>query len=143
MAQSPDQLRKRPAAPPVPSVSIDAWTLKCLYNTSDYPRRVLAEEFVPLWTESSKPRGPDGERTVQVYYGLPADKLVLVKLQWFENSAGEITRSGWKEPKWMHFEGANFPLHSGGRWWQVVRRDVTELRPQTRSGALIWLKKRY
>lgn len=89
--------RKRPLEPTSYQVPVDAWTLNCLYNRSDYGDRIAAKEFVELFRETGRPK-PDGERTVQVYYGRSDDRLERVRLQWFEDASGAITRSGLKQP---------------------------------------------
>jgi hypothetical protein len=135
-------VRKKPYEPPSFPVTVDAWTLKCLYKLSDYQDRIANGEYIALHEEASSFRA-NGERSIQVYYGRQDDRLAMVRLQWFENSAGEITRSGLKEPKWMHLGGVSYHVHGGDAWWQKLRRDLTNLKYDTTSPTLIWLKKRY
>jgi hypothetical protein len=134
--------RKRPVEPDGYPITVDAWTLKCLYNRSDYRNRVESGQFVELYRESSK-RRTNGEMTVQVYYGRSDDRLAMVRLQWFENEHGEIVRSGMKEPKWMYLDGFAFHMHRGDRSWERLRRDLTSFRPDTSDPRLIRLKKKY
>jgi hypothetical protein len=133
---------KKPSTPPGPIINVDAWTLKCLYNQSDYAQRIASGEFVPLHEESSKWRA-DGERTIQVYYGRPSDRFLMVRLQWFENEQGEITRSGMKEPKHLYLNGIDYHAYGGNRWWERLRRDPTGLWPDTKNDRLIAAKKAY
>lgn len=123
-------------------MTVDAWTLKCLYNRSDYPQRIESGEFVSLYEKSSKPRA-NGERTVQVYYGRPTDRFLMVRLQWFENAEGEILRSGLKEPKHMCLDGIDYHMHGGDTCWQQFRRDPTNVIPRTANNFVICMKKQY
>ena len=134
--------RKKPYTPqPSHQITVDAWTLKCLYNTSDYHQRIESGEWVALHTEPGRFRG--GERSIQVYYGRQDDRLARVVLQWFENEAGEITRSGLKEPKWMYLDGVAYHLHGGDRCWNRLRRDLTNYKYNSTDPRLIRAKKRY
>ncbi len=116
--------------------------IKCLYNTSDYANRIASGEFVKLHEESSNWR-PTGERSSQAYYGLETDRLVKVRLQWFELKDGTITRSGLKDPKWMHCDGASYHLHGGDGFWRDFRRDPTGIMCESTNQWLIWAKKCY
>lgn len=109
-------------------VWVDSWTLRCLYNRSDYSARIYSREFIELHREQSKVR-QDGSRTVQVYYGLEAGRAFRVKLQWFEGNSGEILRSGLRDPKQMYADGADYHLHPGNRLWERIRRDPEKALP--------------
>lgn len=102
---------------------VDTWTLRCLYNTSDYDSRIAAGTLVELLRWQSKPRA-NGSRTVQVYYGLEGDGL-FVTLQWFEGEHGEILRSGMKDPKQLYSPEvpADYHPHGGNQWWERIRRN--------------------
>lgn len=133
--------RKKPFDAPGHVIGVDQWTLHCLYKLSNYGDRIASGELVALYEEPSKFRAND-ERTVQVYYGRDDDKLTLVRLQWFENKAGEILRSGLKEPKHLCFNGFDYHLHGGNSGWNKVRRDPTSFW-RTENVTVIAIKKRY
>jgi hypothetical protein len=113
----------KPKPPKAIYVPVDAWTLRCLFNRSDYGKRLASNELVELMREHGKWR--NGVRTVQVYYGLEDDgvKVLFVTLQWFENEHSEILRSGFKDPKQFYVDGADYHLHGGSRWWERFRRE--------------------
>lgn len=103
---------------------VDAWTLRCLYNRSDYAVKIAVGVLVALHREVFARRS-DGSCTVQVYYGTASPRSLRVRLQWFESAAGEILRSGQKDPKEMYLErdAADYHMHPGDRCWQKVRRE--------------------
>src|SRR5689334_17610034 len=108
---------KAPGTPPY--IEVDLWTLRCLFNKSDYAARIKAETLVVLHRRAGPPRGDNRERTVQVYYGVSGEGM-YVKLQWFEDENGAILRSGCKDPKRVYY-GANpgpadFHPHNGEGW---------------------------
>src|SRR5258705_12110678 len=86
---------KPPGKPPY--VAVDLWTLRCLYNRSDYANRIANGAFVVLLHQESKIRA-NGSKTVQEYYGVVGDGLYVL-LQWFEGPSGEILASGCKDPQ--------------------------------------------
>jgi|KBSSwiStaDraftv2_1062776.scaffolds.fasta_scaffold1269915_1 hypothetical protein len=110
-------------------VPVDNWTLRCLFNRSDYDTRIASAAFVELHREQGKWR--NGSRTVEVYYGVEntAGRWLMVRLQWFENEQLEILRSGRKDPKQLYQFGIDFHQHGGNTWWNRMRRE-----PQTILG---------
>jgi hypothetical protein len=64
-------------------------------------------------------------------------------LQWFEDADGNVTRSGMKEPKQMHWDGINYHQHAGGTAWHRFKRDPTSLWEHSTNATLIRWKKRY
>jgi hypothetical protein len=120
MAQS----QQRKPNPPIGShyVPVDAWTLKCLYNRSNYGAQITTDSLVELHRHQS-PFRSNGTRTVDAYYGPSATRDLIVRLQWFENERFEITRSGQKDPKQIYKRGIDFHQHGGGSEWQKFRRE--------------------
>ena len=120
----------KPSKPKPPSaiyLPVDAWTLRCLYNRSDYALQIASGRFVELHRESSPPR--NGSTTIQVYYGLAEGRLLMVTLQWFEGVNREILRSGAKDPKQFYADGYDYHQHGGSRWWERIRRDPERIFP--------------
>jgi hypothetical protein len=111
-----------PKAPKAPYVAVDLWTLRCLYNKSNYAARIANWEFVELFRWQSKVRR-NGNRTVQVYYGPTTGELMLI-LQWFEDDKGLILASGLRDPKqFVSLDPTiDYHQHGGNRWWEKVRR---------------------
>lgn len=109
---------------------IDVWTLRCIYNHSDYVHQIATGVLVPLLRETFSVQ-PDGSSTVQVYYGTETPRFALVRLQWFEGRNGEILRSGRKDPKEMYAEvgqrRVSFHIHKGDTPWQRVRKEPERL----------------
>lgn len=110
-------------SPPIGAhyITVDAWTLKCLYNRSDYAKRITGALFVELHRQPSKWR--NGSRSVQAYYGPMETRELMVTLQWFENERLEILRSGQKDPKQIYRRGMDFHHHGGNSLWQQFRRE--------------------
>lgn len=125
----------KPKPPTSPYVPVDAWTLRCLYNKSDYAARIASKDFTVLLRETGKPR--NGSITVQEYYGLAAGRVLMLRLQWFEDEFGGIFRSGLKDPKQMYLEGFDYHLHSGNTRLERVRREPEKALPT------VWLQKKY
>jgi hypothetical protein len=116
---------KAPGQPPPPYIEVDLWTLRCLYNKSDYAERISSGTFVVLRTEPG-PFRDNGVRSMQVYYGVAGDGM-YVKLQWFEDVSGAILRSGFKDPKQVYMPDepgpADYHPHNGNSWLQKTRRE--------------------
>ncbi len=119
-------------------VPVDSWTLRCLYNRSDYSQRIEAGDFVELKRESSKPRA-NGVKSIQVYYGPPATRSFRVKLHWFEDTNGAILASRRKDPKQIYIpeHHADYHQHGGNLEADRLRRD-----PELRYRQL-WARKLY
>jgi hypothetical protein len=119
--------------PPFPKalyVPVDVWTLRCLYNRSDYADQIASGAFIELLRETFNPQ-PDGSKTVQVYYGTESPRFSMVRLQWFEGRNGEILRSGLKDPKQMYAElrqrRIDCHTHKGDTKWQKIRKEPERL----------------
>src|SRR6266545_3913362 len=121
----------KPKPPTSPYVSVDAWTLRCLYHRSDYEARIASGEFSELLREPS-PNVYNGSRTIQVYYGLAVGRILMVRLQWFEGENGEILRSGFKDPKQVCVGGFDYHLHGGDSTWERIRREPERALPSVR-----------
>jgi hypothetical protein len=129
--------------PPFPKglyVPVDAWTLRCLYNRSDYAEQIASGVFTPLLKESFRV-GADAS-TVQVYYGTTSPRFALVRLQWREGRNGEILQSGLKDPKQMYAElrgrRMDCHIHKGEKWHQRLRKE-----PERIFGNYVRLQKLY
>src|SRR5688572_17073689 len=115
---------KPPGKPPY--VPVDVWTLRCLYNRSDYANRIANGSFVVLFHWESKVRA-NGSKTVHEYYGVVGQGMYVL-LQWFEGPNGEILASGFKDPKQFYepvapHGPADYHQHSGNSRWQKIRRE--------------------
>lgn len=82
---------------------IDAWTLRCLFNRGKYLSQIESGELVALHSRESPIRS-DGSKTVQVYYGRPDSRFLVVRLQWVQDMNGRILGSGQKDPKHLYVQ---------------------------------------
>src|SRR5262245_44378865 len=113
----------KPKAPTAHYVPVDNWTLRCLFNRSDYGARIASSALVPLHRTDGKWR--NGERSVEVYYGVEdaTGRWFRVRLQWFENEQFEIVRSRRRDPKQLYQYGIDFHQHAGNSKLQRWRKE--------------------
>ena len=130
-------------------LTLDLWTIRCLFNRGRYQERAAAGEYSEVLGKAvnAAPKynlGPGG-KTRAVYYRDPRTNVTVFWIHRLEYADGTLGASGKPDPKMLYVSehGVEWHPHGGNRWWERLRRDLTDFRPDSKSKFLLNLKKLY
>ncbi len=92
-------------------LEVDNWTLRCLCSHYRIWEKIDAGILEPIWKRQSAIR-PDGSSTFEFYYAYRGSKELVVRLQWAEDSEGNILGSGMKDPKNLYLKEHHGDYHA-------------------------------
>ncbi|MBI3046986.1 MAG: hypothetical protein HYY76_01620 [Acidobacteria bacterium] len=107
-------------------VTVDAWTLRCLFNRGRFPERIGAQEFIR--TPGKARRAPakynlgEGGVSREVYYRDAGTGRLVVRVHQFEKADGTLRDGDLPDPKELCIGDIEYHMHPGGKWWHRVRR---------------------
>ena len=130
-------------------MTVDVWTLRCLFNRGRFWERANAGEFVEELQRSHPASakynlGPGGISR-EVYYRDPASRFPVFRVHRLESAGGIIGASGRPDPKQLYVaeHGIDYHQHPGNRWWESLRRDPSDFLRDSRHPLVVGVKKVY